>query len=161
MKWCSGCKTEKEETEFYKNRSRPDGLQNRCKECSTKSSRESYLKHKDKYKERVSRWHRNRNLKRNYGITVETFELMVFEQNNRCVICREDLVIPHVDKALTGEIRALLCGKCKTGITMFGDSVVLLERAASYLQAYAYLNDYLTTYNTKGTLKRPLAIELD
>ena len=34
-KWCPKCKTEKFLSEFYKNKSRKDGLQSQCKQCRT------------------------------------------------------------------------------------------------------------------------------
>jgi hypothetical protein len=44
VKRCSGCKTEKPESEFHKNRSEKDGFQRHCKECN----RKSYLLNKEK-----------------------------------------------------------------------------------------------------------------
>lgn len=34
MKYCAACKLNKDETNFHKNRSRKDGLQHHCKQCS-------------------------------------------------------------------------------------------------------------------------------
>lgn len=158
LKWCSGCKTEKPPEEFHRNRSRPDGLQNLCKTCSSKSRRKSYQKNKEYY----SRWHKNYKLKSSYGITIETYEAMHFEQNGRCVICREEADVLHIDRNdETGQIRALLCESCNLGITMFKENPDRLERAKSYLEAYNWVNKYLSEFNDKGTLSRPLAFELD
>jgi len=162
LKWCSGCQTERPPEKFNKNRSRADGLQNRCKECSYAAHRKSYLKNKKKYAERQSRWHKNRNLKAAYGITIETFEAMQIEQNDRCVICREETDSFHVDhNHETGQIRALLCDTCNIGLKMFKEDLERLERAKSYLEAYNWVNNYLAEFNDKGTLSRPLAFELD
>lgn len=34
-KWCGGCNSHKDRSEFYKSRAQPDGLQGRCKTCVT------------------------------------------------------------------------------------------------------------------------------
>ena len=34
MKTCHGCHTTKDDSEFYKNRSKNDGLSSECRECS-------------------------------------------------------------------------------------------------------------------------------
>lgn len=39
MKWCSGCKQDKEEDMFGRNKSTKDGLQRWCRECSTNYGR--------------------------------------------------------------------------------------------------------------------------
>jgi hypothetical protein len=44
MKRCSGCKEEKPVGEYYKNRSREDGLSDRCKECDRGSTGRSLRK---------------------------------------------------------------------------------------------------------------------
>lgn len=41
MKHCNKCKIEKDESNFSKNLSRKDGLQNRCKECRAEYRRNS------------------------------------------------------------------------------------------------------------------------
>jgi len=42
MKTCSGCKEEKETTEFHKNSYSPDGFKAQCKVCLKKSNKEYY-----------------------------------------------------------------------------------------------------------------------
>ena len=44
MKVCHDCKLPKDESEFHKNRTRPDGLQARCKPCHTQRARDTYRK---------------------------------------------------------------------------------------------------------------------
>jgi len=41
QKYCRKCKRWKNETEFYKDRSRKDGLMGRCKKCSYKPAKKS------------------------------------------------------------------------------------------------------------------------
>lgn len=145
IKWCSKCQSEKPLDQFNKNRQRKDGLQNYCKECAYAAHRESLLRHKDKNYEHHRRWSRNRNLKHCYGITIEDFEMMIFEQNNKCAICQEEMTAPQVDHdhscceagpACGTCVRALLCTNCNLGLGNFKDSPELLLRAVSYLDAY-------------------------
>lgn len=139
LKWCSSCEQEKPPTEFYKNRSRPDGLQNYCKLCSTAAYRKSLEKHRPARTESRKKFDRNRNLKRLYGITLEEYELMLFDQNGRCALCFESLneKVAHVDHDHdTGVIRAILCGTCNSGLGMFHHSTEKLLRAISYLDSY-------------------------
>lgn len=136
-KWCSRCETERSLEEFHKNRARPDGLQNYCKACSYSAHRESLLKARGKSGENGRRWQKNRRLKEKYGITLADFELLVLEQNNKCAICHLEMDAPEPDVDETKQLRALLCGSCKTGLTRFRDSQELLFRAISYLDAYS------------------------
>jgi hypothetical protein len=47
MKECTMCKQSKALSEFNKNICRKDGLQNKCRDCSRKHSKEYYKDHKD------------------------------------------------------------------------------------------------------------------
>lgn len=42
MKKCYGCAKEKPKTDFSKNKSKPDGLQTRCKSCSSVANKRTY-----------------------------------------------------------------------------------------------------------------------
>ena len=55
MKYCAGCKLDKDETSFHKNKRNPDGRHYHCKECRKIESvevREKRLKTKASYRER-------------------------------------------------------------------------------------------------------------
>lgn len=76
-------------------------------------------------------------LKRNYGLTIEQYEGMLAEQNNKCSICDSDL-IPGIDTCVdhchnTGAVRGILCSKCNKGLGLFLDSPERLYRAMEYL----------------------------
>ena len=47
MKFCSRCKFDKDEDQFGKNRSEPDGLQEYCKVCRKTLNHDQYYKHRD------------------------------------------------------------------------------------------------------------------
>lgn len=54
-KFCGRCKEEKSVSDFSKDRSRKDGLRNRCKDCA----REYLRKYREKNREKVREWDRN------------------------------------------------------------------------------------------------------
>lgn len=48
-----------------------------------------------------------------YGIGIEDYEEMIIKQNNKCAICKTELVKPHIDHChKTKKVRALLCINC-------------------------------------------------
>jgi 5-methylcytosine-specific restriction endonuclease McrA len=51
MKKCTKCGEEKNETEFYKNRSKRGGLETCCKECADKINKQYYLAKRDDIRE--------------------------------------------------------------------------------------------------------------
>lgn len=70
MKQCSVCKTEKEESEFYKDTRRPSGLQSACKSCEIKSQKK--YRTTEKYKKQQKLYHKKETYKQwqnNYGKT--------------------------------------------------------------------------------------------
>ena len=83
------------------------------------------------------------NRKRVYGISPEQFDAMINEQDGRCAICKFEFhgetkrTVPHVDhNHETGQIRALLCGWCNTGLGSFRENPSRLLDAAVYLQHF-------------------------
>lgn len=51
-KYCGSCKQDKETTEFARNITKKDGLQNACKLCINRFSKARYERSKDAYRER-------------------------------------------------------------------------------------------------------------
>ena len=47
MKQCSKCKSEKDESEFHKNKSKKDGLDHRCKQCQAAYYAAYYAEHRE------------------------------------------------------------------------------------------------------------------
>jgi hypothetical protein len=86
----------------------------------------------------VFRAARDRNVRRNYGISLEEYEAKLQAQGDRCAICQEVFVnSPHLDHGHeSGELRQFLCGLCNKGLGQFRDSVEHLEAAAAYLRTY-------------------------
>ncbi len=81
-------------------------------------------------------------LRRNYGMTVDDFRLLLTEQGGRCAICGTDrsgqkskyLHVDHCHK--TKKVRGLLCDLCNRGLGYFRDESGLLLAAAKYLKKH-------------------------
>lgn len=81
---------------------------------------------------------------RTYGLTLEQYEQMVKEHDNKCGICGENetrrsrtkgkvcrLVVDHCHG--TGKVRGLLCHSCNVMIGSARDNVEVLQKAIAYL----------------------------
>lgn len=143
MKRCATCKLEKDLSEFYKDKSRVDGLYVNCKSCKNQINRKSEERnryHKEYYEKRKLTW-RKANLKKKYNLTLEQYSEMLQKQDNKCAICgidRKDCKKDHaVDHChTTGKIRGLLCENCNRALGKFKDSTDLLHKAIEYLEKY-------------------------
>lgn len=125
---CTLCGVGKLPGEFYYRANR-GSYERRCKVCCTKTQ--------------VSRgklYSKNNQLQVKYGLTLESYNLMVKAQNGLCAICKnpekenKNLAVDHDHS--NGKIRQLLCGRCNKGIGLLGDDPDLLLEAASYLQRH-------------------------
>lgn len=140
MKNCTVCKVSKEHSEFNFDARLKSGLRSACKKCEMARAVKWQHKNPERKKEICDQWHRDNphhHLFKTYGVTPAEYELKFIEQKGLCSICKtphRKLGVDHDHQ--TGEIRALLCRKCNTGIGMFGDSFQMLLRAASYLRKY-------------------------
>lgn len=69
-----------------------------------------------------------------YGLAKEQYQALRESSGGKCAICSgvSRIVIDHDHK--TGRIRGMLCGKCNSGLGMFGDSVEKLKLAVIYLE---------------------------
>lgn len=127
MKVCSKCKTEKKDSDFFKDSSSPSGLTSYCTVCTNREAKAYRTK-------AIS----PRGLSK-YGITTIEYELMLERQKGVCKICGEPpsgykkrLGVDHCHK--THKIRGLLCHDCNLGLGYFKDNPELLERAIKYLR---------------------------
>jgi hypothetical protein len=90
-----------------------------------------------------ARHHRNTNLKKSYGITIDDYDRMFEQQQGKCAICgstesrtrrSKHFYVDHCHE--TGQVRGLLCGPCNTGIGNLGDDLGRLEQAVLYLRKH-------------------------
>ena len=146
-KHCSKCKELKPLSSYNVGRTERFGVKAQCRECQRvqqneyieKNRKEIYTKNNEAYDEEAKKKRRNRAYKSKYGITLDTYNEMLEEQDNVCVICGESEVLEGRSLAVdhchtTGQVRGLLCQSCNTGLGQFKDNPALLENAVSYLE---------------------------
>ena len=149
LRHCAKCHLDKDQEVFYKNRSRPDGLDEYCKGCRKESNSIYGKTSTGKATRKVNREtyysrHKTRLLAktkyRKHGIDQEQYDNMLAKQNGVCAICKKPenkkntkkLSIDHYHK--TNKIRGLLCNKCNTGIGLLMDDPKILMAAVAYLK---------------------------
>ena len=87
--------------------------------------------------------HEKRRRAQNYGLTVDELDRMLRRQRGQCALCgttepgKKGLAIDH--DHVTGQVRALLCGRCNTGIGLLQDDPELLAKAATYVRSHRQL----------------------
>ncbi len=161
---CSICKCFKTTNEYYKDKSRKDGLSNKCKVCVyaytrgwskrnpekvLKSSRDWRARNPEKDWAFTSKWRKNNKerhkeshqkwyLKHKYNLTLEEYRTLVAAQNNECAICRlpatKTLAVDHCHSS--GLVRGLLCKQCNFILGFSKDSIEILKNCISYLEKY-------------------------
>jgi len=83
-------------------------------------------------------------LQRDYGITLEEYNLLLQQQEGVCAICHEPETYTNPKSGIiqflsvdhnhaTGKVRKLLCHDCNVGLGYFRDSPLRLNSAAKYL----------------------------
>jgi hypothetical protein len=125
---CTLCGELKPIERFTKNSLRAIGYDYTCRACDRKKAKQ-------------------KNIVRNFGITLQMFRKLEAEQGGGCAICgRKEtrrrrgkavrLSVDHDHK--TGQIRGLLCTTCNTALGLMNDDTKRLRRAAEYLDKHAY-----------------------
>lgn len=135
MKTCNVCHAPKPLTEFHKVWKGKEPTQNHCKACS-KAKTTQYRQDNPQV---IAAILRNSFLKRTYGITSKDYDRMVAEQGGVCAICGSDfdgrrLEVDH--DHITGRVRALLCGRCNSGLASFENNRHMFEAYLRYLAVY-------------------------
>jgi len=127
MKKCKYCLKEKQLNEFPKHSGHRDGHAATCKQCK-----------KIKYPPTAEQKQRayERNIKRNYGITIDDYDAMYEKQGGLCLGCKKGnsgsrFHIDHCHK--TGKVRGLLCGKCNAALGLVEDNIATLSNLIVYL----------------------------
>ena len=152
MKKCSKCKQEKDESEFYKNRTKKDTLSYRCKQCDRDTTNVRRKNNPEQHKKAVEKWQRenpervrNMILKRRYNISTEEYNNLLKLQNNVCAICGKPeteirrgrmigLSVDHNHK--TNKNRGLLCDSCNKLLGHAHEDPEILLKAEKYLRSY-------------------------
>ena len=125
---CSGCKTIKPISNFYKYR---NTFWSYCKSCSKQRGINFRKSHPN---------YRRVQTLASYGVSVEEYSALLSKQNGVCAICKrvcasgDSLSIDHNHQ--TGEVRGLLCKRCNLVLGNAQESILLLESAIDYLVRY-------------------------
>lgn len=73
-----------------------------------------------------------------YGLTPESFALLLKKQRGRCAICRRQaektLHVDHCHKSL--KVRGLLCFNCNFALGLLKDSAKIVSKMLDYLHAH-------------------------
>ncbi len=133
-KVCSYCQQSLLLDNFHMSKGHSSGRAAVCKLCQSAYSAKWYQENKERMKERM----RANAYMRQYGITVEEYDVLYEEQNRGCAICfaptgsnNKRLAVDHNHE--TGEVRGLLCDDCNIGLGKFKDNPNLLATAINYL----------------------------
>lgn len=147
MKTCSRCKAEKELSEF--GITHLGYTHSWCRDCRNEAHREYRARNRDKIIKKQREYYNSdkgrvvmlrSNLKKNYNVTVETYQELIASQDGECLICHKDLNgvgVANIDHDhATGIIRGVLCKACNRGLGMFKDDIQLLLKAVVYLNSF-------------------------
>ena len=131
-----------------------EGSRIRCKTCKRETCNNWSTAHKDKVREKSKKWSKanpdkTRILRRNkvlsqYGLTIESVEAMLNEQDSKCANPGCLATSPggrhhtwHVDHDhKTGKARGLLCNTCNVGLGMLGEDENRILGLIKYLRRY-------------------------
>lgn len=119
-----------------------------CKPCDgikhkkyREENKERLKIQKSEYRAKHPEKWRNRNLVKNYGITLDQYNQILIKQNNVCAICLKpeanrskrykNLATDH--HHVTKKVRGLLCNKCNRAIGLLGDSIDIALNLTEYL----------------------------
>lgn len=106
-----------------------------CKSCSSKKSKQWAI-------ENPNEWERHRrksHLRKKYNISIDEYNQMINDQENKCAICNHELIDsrgfrPHIDHChKTGKVRGILCGDCNKALGGFKDDIHRIKNAHLYL----------------------------
>lgn len=134
MKTCSKCLIEKDEMLFYKNGKSRRGV---CKQCSyfvALNWRNSSTAYKEWHEKNFKTKQKAGDIRRKYGLSIDTYDMMLLQQDNRCAICKcvmTKICVDHNHK--TGTVRGLLCNNCNLAIGHIKENLLILDEMRKYL----------------------------
>lgn len=136
LRACSKCQESKPLTEFYKlqDRLRPD-----CKVChlAAKTAYNPRRTVQRKLAPNYKRTNKKSNLMK-FGLTLEDYNAMVFQQSGLCKSCGdlvEPLVVDH--DHITGKVRFLLCSNCNCALGLLKEDASRIAALLKYLSIVA------------------------
>lgn len=131
----------------------------RHKAYREKNKKELNVK-KKAYREKNKEKIRAKDLKRNFGISLHEYDLMLTEQKGKCACCgihqnelTMNLAVDHDHD--TGLIRGLLCGSCNMAIGRLGDNIEGLMKALNYLEKHELTKERKTNEHVIQVKPKP------
>lgn len=128
---CSKCWTARQKAYNSKN---PNIKEQRNEQRKKREDKWSSERKFQENRKRYGNW-----IKRKYGITIEEYECLLYNQDNKCAICfssdpkgKGGFHIDHCHES--GKIRGILCSMCNLMLGKAGDDPALLRRAANYIE---------------------------
>ena len=115
---------------------------NRWRKNNPEKVKAQDLRRKDKqqayYEEHKDMW-RTKQLQKDYGISLEQYDKMLIEQNNKCAICKSEqcttgksFSVDH--NHITGKVRGLLCRRCNMGLGHFEGNMEAVTNMLTYMK---------------------------
>jgi hypothetical protein len=146
MYTCSKCQKDKPLFDFYKDKTKKEGITSYCKPCSKEKRKVRYLTQTEtELKDMRERYHKNKEqyreswLKNTYGLEPGQYNEMFNAQQGCCKICnthqtqlKRKLFVDHCHE--TGAVRGLLCQPCNTLLGQAKDDITILQNAIAYLK---------------------------
>lgn len=128
IKKCGFCKTAKPLINFQKISKNSTDFSSRCKSCGDVDFYKREQRQLPKLKQ--------------YGLSYNDYQYMIYLQENRCAICNKHQNTLSVTMAIdhchdSGQVRGLLCSSCNLGLGNFKDNPENLQAAIQYLNAHS------------------------
>lgn len=136
---------------FHKCKQRPDGHKVYCKRCTSEKQLERRQRDYErvravearsrfKYKDAHSILNRIGYLRRQYGMTLEDYNMLLASQAGSCAACGADVTDggrnAHVDHDhTTGRVRGILCHSCNVSLGLLNDDPVRVRALLVYVEA--------------------------
>lgn len=149
---CCSCKCDKIDSEM--SRGKEKSHYHICKKCANEKMQAWRKKNPEKWKALCRRHSTNPATKqkrrveglRKYGLTLETFDILLASQDHKCAICARAVLrksardgndaaqVDHCHE--TDKVRGILCARCNRAIGLIGENASTLRRAAEYLECH-------------------------
>lgn len=137
------CKTCYRRADYQADTERFAAYARKWRERNLERARKNGKRYYENNKDRIAELNRRGRI-RAYGITPEEYDRMLLAQDKCCALCRRLLetriCIDH-DHA-TGQVRALLCVSCNSGLGDLQDDPELMRRAAEYVERHRMVAEW-------------------
>lgn len=112
------------------------------KDYSKKNPQKVSYQNKKYKKKNNGRDYKNSVYKCAFGISLDDYENLQKEQNNKCSICNKEetttnqygikkLAVDHNHS--TGKVRGLLCAKCNMALGLLNEDIIIMSKMITYV----------------------------